>query len=466
MAKLVKKSNGIDDFSRGLIQSQLYCLNICYVFSVLYSGICPMKAHKISLFSAILMNLNIMIGSGILIGSYQSAAIAGNASFLGWLVVFACFLPLVLSIIQLSSLFPQVSGVYLYAKEGLGWKAGFASAWLYITGYTLTMVIECLALRETLAITSNHYWLFDSPLIFNALLIGFCVVASLASMKLVSGFLNSLTIVKLLPLIILILLIPFIYNPSFTVTPAELKMLPFSLPLLMFGYFGFEYCTAFSNMIEDSEKNAPRAILLGFLATALIYTLFHFGLLQLMGLNNLVQYQASSFANFIDLPVPYLKPFLQFLIPVASSITLFAVTLGVLNSNATLLHSLGTQNLLHGSSFISRTNLLGRPSVALALQGLAAFILTALIPSIAVAGPLCVFAVFLSFILPLLALITVLHTRKLTKKLPMAYMGFVSVLCFTAYSWYCLGETVAERIQYTLLLVTILGIGLALMKRK
>ena len=49
-----------------------------------------MKQHKISLTTAILMSLNIMIGSGILIGPGVMASVAGNASFLGIVRVLEC----------------------------------------------------------------------------------------------------------------------------------------------------------------------------------------------------------------------------------------------------------------------------------------------------------------------------------------------------------------------------------------
>lgn len=425
-----------------------------------------MKEHKLSLLSAILLNMNIMVGSGILIGAGQAAAVAGNASFLGWIVVFLCFLPLVLSVIQLSTLFPTAAGMHIYAKEGLGSKAGFISAWLYVTGYTFTAVVECLALRDTLAIATSHYWLFDSPILFNTLLMLIICAINLASMKLISRFLNSLTIIKLLPLIILIVLIPFIFNPSFTVTTTELAALPFSLPLLIFGFFGFEYCTSFSHMIENSEKNAPKAILLGFLATALIYSLFHFGVLNLMGAQNLSTYQASSFANFLHLPIPGLVPLLKLLIPVATAITLFAVCLGAMNSNAMLLNSLGQQRILAGSSALAKTTSLGRPWFTIILQCLIVFTVATLIPSIPLAGGLCILAVFSSFVLPLVSLIVVLKKKGLKNKLPIAYAGFIALMCFVAYSWYSLAETMAGRMQYSLILVGVLALGFALLRKK
>ena len=66
-----------------------------------------MKQHKISLVTAILMNINIMVGSGILIGPAVMAGVAGNASFLA----LASCCPLVftycIELVQLSRMCPR-----------------------------------------------------------------------------------------------------------------------------------------------------------------------------------------------------------------------------------------------------------------------------------------------------------------------------------------------------------------------
>ena len=54
-----------------------------------------MKEYKISLATAILMNINIMVGTGILIGPGAITTVAGNASFLCWPLVALLFLPMV-----------------------------------------------------------------------------------------------------------------------------------------------------------------------------------------------------------------------------------------------------------------------------------------------------------------------------------------------------------------------------------
>lgn len=420
-----------------------------------------MTHKKISLWNAVLLNMNIMIGSGILIGPGIAAAISGNASFLAWPLVALMFLPIVLSVAELGCLFPGEGGFYLYAKEGLGRKAGYLSGWLYVVGYTFAATVEILALREvlitTLPTSFSETIFITNALLFNALIVIFFVLVSLLSMKLISAFLNSLTIVKILPLLILIALLPFIFNPSFTITSTELSLVPASLAFPIFGYFGFEYCSGISHLIENSEKNAPRAILIGFLATGLLYTLFHFGLLNLMGTQTLADLGpagAPSFANYITLPVPYLRQLLMILIPVASIITLFAGALGMINANAIIVHTMAQEKLFKFSSFLTPITVLARPWVTLLLQGILVFSLAMIFPNTKLMGGLCIFGVFLSFILPFISLMKVRKNKGLRRMLPLTQWALVTVIGLSIYSAYIL-----EHWYYSLILLLAVVLG-------
>lgn len=426
-----------------------------------------MQEHKISLSTAILFNMNIMIGSGILIGPSAAAAISGNASFLAWPLVALFFLPIVLSTIELSRMFPGAGGFYLYAKQGLNETAGYMSGLLYIIGFTIAASVEVLALRNTFLSTLKPNVITTNPILFNILIIGFAVVFSFLSLKVVSNFLNSLTLAKLLPLIILILLLPFIFNPSFTITSHELALLPASLTMPIFGFFGFEYCVGISHLIKDSEKNAPRAILIGFLGTGLLYTLFHFGLLNLMGATNLASYGAPAFADFLSLPIPYLKSLLKILIPVASILTLFAGMLGMINTNAILLQSMAHEKLFKGGYWLTQINAYKQPWAALVLEGLVVFAIATCIPSISLTGNLCVLSVFLSFILPFVSLFIVQKARKMHGvKKAITILGLLMIALFSTYSFYRLSSSMSTRILYSLVLAIPMIISMLLRNKK
>ena len=421
-----------------------------------------MSDRKISLSTAVLLNMNIMIGSGILIGPGRSAAISGNASFLAWPLVAFLFLPVVLATVQLSKLLPGAGGFYLYAKEGLGRVAGFTSGWLYVVGYTFAATVEILALRATLLTCWGSNCFTDNATLFSIAVVVGCFLFSLLSVKVISNFLNSLTIVKLMPLAILILLLPFVFNPSFAVSSQELSLLPFSLALPIFGYFGFEYCSSISHLIEDSEKNAPKAILIGFLATATLYTLFHLGLLNVMGAEALARLGAPEFAQFISLPIPYLKALLALLIPTASVLVFVAGTIGMINSNAVLLHSMAEERLFKGSSFLLPVTSLGRPWITLLIQSAVVLALAIMIPSIDLTGNLCILAVFLSFILPFASLIIVRKNRGINSKLPITQWALMTAIGLSIYAWYVLAPTMSQRLSYTGVLLIFVALGFAL----
>lgn len=418
-----------------------------------------MKEHKISLSTAILLNMNIMIGSGILIGPGNIAAIAGNASFLAWPIVALFFLPLVLCTAQLGRMFPTGGGFYVYAKEGLTVTAGFMSGLLYIIGYTFAVAVEVLAVRKILLGVMQPNWFLNNVMLFNIVCVSVFVGLNLLSFKFFSRLLNSLTITKILPPVILVMLLPFILNWNFTVTVPELVALPNALPLAIFGFFGFEYCSSLAHLIEDSERNAPRAAVIGFLATASLYTLFHFGVLNLMGAGNLAESGASAFAQFLQLPVPFLKPLLMFLIPVASVLTVFAAGNGIMNANILMMESMAKENLFWNASWLTTLNRYQRPWIAAVVQGLIVFAIVTAMPSINTVGGLCNVGIVAAFLLPFISLLILQRRRGLVRKQPLTLLAIAATLGLIFYSWYQLDVTVAGRMANSLPIIAILIVG-------
>lgn len=397
-----------------------------------------MTTKKVSLPTAVLMIINIMVGSGILIGPGAMAAISGNASFLGWLIAAIFFLPIVLCIIELSRLFPGCGGFYTYTKQGLGQSAGILSGIVYVVGYTLAATVEIVALRGVMLNAGLDYGIISHPVLFNVVAVSLCMAFNLLTITTFGRIINSMTISKLLPLLILIGLIPFVFHVPFTITATELSMVPLSVfPMAIFGYFGFEYCCGMSHLIENGEKNAPRAILIGFLGTGLLYALFHFGLLNLMGAENLATVGAPSFAQFITLPVPYLRELLEFLIPAASIITLFAAANGMLNVNALMMQAMAQESGVAAVAWLTPLSTWGRPWVAIILQGLIIFSLATLVPNVNMMAGITNIGILSAFILPLLSLLVLqLKAKASVRALVLTGIGILMTLGLTLYSFY------------------------------
>src|SRR5208282_496237 len=70
--------------------------------------------------------------TGISLRWIATAATAGASAIAIWLIAwFAFYLPFVLSIMELSSRYPQEGGMYVWSKQAFGDFAGFMNGWLY-----------------------------------------------------------------------------------------------------------------------------------------------------------------------------------------------------------------------------------------------------------------------------------------------------------------------------------------------
>jgi glutamate:GABA antiporter len=72
--------------------------------------------------------------TGISLRWIATAGSAGPSAITIWIGAWLCFyIPLVLSVIELSSRYPQEGGLYVWSKRGFGDFAGFLAAWTYWT---------------------------------------------------------------------------------------------------------------------------------------------------------------------------------------------------------------------------------------------------------------------------------------------------------------------------------------------
>src|SRR5271169_2910080 len=91
------------------------------------------KEHMLSLPTAILININIMLGVGIFINTAELAKRAGALGCLSYALVGILLLPLIICVAELVKLHPS-GGFYIFARREINPFFGFLSAWIYFTG--------------------------------------------------------------------------------------------------------------------------------------------------------------------------------------------------------------------------------------------------------------------------------------------------------------------------------------------
>jgi amino acid transporter len=225
--------------------------------------------HKLSLRSAILINLNVMVGFGIFVNTVILAKTAGFLGFVCYALVALLIFPLILSIATLMRIHPS-GGFYTYGAQEISPLAGFLSAWVYFTGKlasaTLIIHVVMTLLQSLIPVLQKVPTLF-----LDIFVIVLFTLLNTFHMKVGSRVAGIFIILKLTPIFFAI--VCGLYLLSGATIPADSFLwsgIPSSIPFVLYAFTGFEACCSLSKSIENSEKNGPKAILFSFALAVII----------------------------------------------------------------------------------------------------------------------------------------------------------------------------------------------------
>ncbi|MBD3273352.1 amino acid permease [Candidatus Dependentiae bacterium] len=420
--------------------------------------------NKISLFTAILISINIMVGIGIFIVPSLMTEQVGNLSFLGWPLVGLVFLPVVYSIAQITKLFPGQGSFYSYSEQQINKTAGFISGWFYFLGFASVSAIQLLGLKEVLIDQFEIFALRNNVIVFNILFVSaFCLI-NMLGLFYITKIQNTVTIFKLLPIIFGVFLLFFYWNPELQLSWGNLSSLKFTLPLTLFGFWGFESSCNISHMIKGDKNTPSKAILISFFGTVIIYTLFHLGILHIMGAENLITYKVPGFINFLNIKNPFFLNLSSSFMSATILIAFISSIFGGILSNSSNLHSMAINNLFPKSDKLQKLNRFGRPKYAIWITGITIFILMTLINNKVILNSVCNFGLIVAFTLTLISLLLIQLKKNLKMQSLPTIIAFISCGIISYYSWILMGESTLQRITYALPLIILGSIGIILFK--
>lgn len=321
-------------------------------------SISTIPEYKLSLFTAVLININIMLGAGIFI---NTPTLADRTGMLGggmYLLVGFLMLPLILSMAQLLRLHPS-GGFYVYAQKEIHPLAGFLSGWSYFTAKLSSCILmihaSVLLLQHIFpALAQVHSFILDLIIIcFFTLLNLLNVKAGGAIQKMFIGF-------KAFPIFFVIGTCFFLLQgENFSEVHWHWEGVPSSLPLVIYAVVGFEAACSISSKIKDPQKNAPLAILISFAIVICIAVLY-----QTLFYGALGQKLAQCQGHCDTLPALILSFFgetsaannLLGLLHLALASSTLGAAYGIIFSNCWNLHVLAQNNHIWGSKFFALLN--------------------------------------------------------------------------------------------------------------
>ena len=296
------------------------------------------------------------IGSGIFMMPTMLAPY-GMLGFFGWLIAGVGSILVALTMSRLVKMIPKTGGPYVYVNEALGSFSGYIIAWTYwiacisaIAGISIAFV-GYLGFFIPKILDSQIYSLFASLILIWAI-----IILNIKSIESSSKFQLISTLLKLLPLILII----FLGATNFDNTnlpelnPANLD--PFSLiatvtTLVMWSFIGIETATVPADNVINPQETIPKVLIASVLTILIIYILVSFAIAAIVPPKELI----NSSAPFALAASKILGVTGGTLITIGALVS----TLGSLNANTLTAGNLSLAAARDGllpSKFVSLTN--------------------------------------------------------------------------------------------------------------
>ncbi|MCH8862912.1 MAG: APC family permease [Proteobacteria bacterium] len=235
--------------------------------------------RDIGLTGAMFLILNGMIGAGIFALPATIAASAGMLSPWLFLGVGLLFITIVLCFAELASYFRSSGGPVLYATSAFGPLVGFNTGWLLF----LSRMTAFAANTTVMVLYIGALWPWAGAGIGRALLItliiGGLTLANVRGVKDGMRTVGIFTVLKLVPLLLLVILGLGHVGAEAFLFPDLLANLPTiddfggTILLLVYAFVGFEQVANTAGETRNPRRDIPRALVLTVLAIGLLYFL-------------------------------------------------------------------------------------------------------------------------------------------------------------------------------------------------
>ncbi len=234
--------------------------------------------REITLTTATIMGISVIVGAGIysLIGA--ATTVAGSGVWLSFLIAAIVALFTGLSYAELASMFPHAGSSFLYVTKGFNNKLfGFSAGWL--------ILFETVVGAAAISMSFGNY--LASIISFPIMLAALGVILLLSIVNLIgikeSLFLNNFLFVLEVGGLILVIMMGFLFGS------AHPNLLNFQFPsvltgaaLVFFAMLGFEMIATESEEAKDARHTIPYAMVLSIIICAVLYTLFAIASLMLV----------------------------------------------------------------------------------------------------------------------------------------------------------------------------------------
>ncbi len=304
-----------------------------------------MKLKKeLSLLTATLYGVGIILGAGIYVLIGKAAGIAGNAMWISFAV--AAFIAALtgLSYAELSGRFPKDAAEYVYTKKA------FRKSWLsFIVQWV--MIFTLIVSATTVALGFGSYFFHMTGVPIEIAAAGLLIVLSAISfigIKESSEYNVVGTLIEssglLLVILIGVLFVLFLGKGNvdyFSSAGAGVGGILSATALIFFAYIGFEELVNMSEETKNARKVMPRALVLSIAISTLLYMLVSISAVTVLGADALAK-SPAPLSDVVSKVIPQGGFLMSIIALFATSNTVLAILVVV----SRMLYGLSCNNTL------------------------------------------------------------------------------------------------------------------------
>ena len=329
------------------------------------------SSKKLSLISAVFINLNVMIGAGVFINTFDLSKQLGAASFLLYPIIGICMLPLIAITGKLVKMFPT-GGIYAFGKSYSPFL-GFLSCWSYFFGKlascSVMLSVGTVMLQQIIPATQQL-----PAVVICLIILAFFTFFNLQQMKVGVAAQTFFLTCKSIPLIFAIVAGVILWDtsmlqPQIIVNSSLLA----SIPLALYGLAGFETACALGRNIENPAVNGPKAVYYSFTTILLLYGIFQACVYMnifnsLATISGFEQIFPTIAHQLFDSSIVAHK--FSVLLSLAIGFSALGGAYGILFANSWNLYTLAENNHLFASNSIAQLNQHHTPWIAVVAESL------------------------------------------------------------------------------------------------
>ena len=225
--------------------------------------------------------------TGISLRWIATAAAAGPSSIVVWIGAWFCFyLPLALSVLELSSRYPNEGGLYVWSKRAFGDFSGFMSAWTYWTSNLPYFPAVLYFAASNILFIRQSQWQYLSAnrafyIVFALLTLSVATLLNIVGLDVGKWLHNVGALAMWIPVGIVIVMGLVAWHRYGSATTFTVRtMIPSThlndiifWSVLTFAFGGCETASFMGEEIKDARRTIPLALLSGGVTVTICYIL-------------------------------------------------------------------------------------------------------------------------------------------------------------------------------------------------